>query len=345
MTASFFTTSWDDGHPLDLRVADLLAKHGFTGTFYVPAQIPSGGACNPKGLPVISGDSLRELDRTFEVGSHTLEHCDLVSVDIDEARRQVVGGKEWLESELGHGVRGFCYPGGRYSAPVCSMVRDAGFSYARTTDDLFGRVRSDPFRMPVSFHLYPRPRSELVRRFVKGGAWNKRTGTAMAALRGNDDLLSTLQTVVDHVFRNGGMFHLWGHSWELEKVGGWRLLDSFLRFAAERVPKESRVTNGQLAQFATSGTGKVGAGAATLIALAMLGDPAPVAKSQAFGAGEFVPSAEWIENEVERKRRARERPLNAGNVHRRRSTTDPLRTLRAMHHGFTWSSSLRDSRI
>ena len=30
------TTSWDDGHPLDLRVAELLAKYGLQGTFYVP---------------------------------------------------------------------------------------------------------------------------------------------------------------------------------------------------------------------------------------------------------------------------------------------------------------------
>ena len=30
-TATYITTSWDDGHPLDLRVAGLLAKYGLRG--------------------------------------------------------------------------------------------------------------------------------------------------------------------------------------------------------------------------------------------------------------------------------------------------------------------------
>jgi SAM-dependent methyltransferase len=34
---TYITTSWDDGHPTDLRVAALLAKYGIAGTFYVPA--------------------------------------------------------------------------------------------------------------------------------------------------------------------------------------------------------------------------------------------------------------------------------------------------------------------
>lgn len=34
------TSSWDDGHPLDLRVADLLARCGVKGTCYVPVRNP-----------------------------------------------------------------------------------------------------------------------------------------------------------------------------------------------------------------------------------------------------------------------------------------------------------------
>jgi hypothetical protein len=30
---AYITTSWDDGHPLDLRVAELLAKYGLKDTF------------------------------------------------------------------------------------------------------------------------------------------------------------------------------------------------------------------------------------------------------------------------------------------------------------------------
>ena len=40
------TTSWGDGNPLDIRLAEILASHGLRGTFYVPlrnADFPYGG--------------------------------------------------------------------------------------------------------------------------------------------------------------------------------------------------------------------------------------------------------------------------------------------------------------
>ena len=30
------TTSWDDGHPLDFKLAELLNKYNLKGTFYIP---------------------------------------------------------------------------------------------------------------------------------------------------------------------------------------------------------------------------------------------------------------------------------------------------------------------
>src|SRR5262249_26496051 len=61
--ATYITTSWDDGHPLDLRVADLLARHGLRGTFYVPRTAEN---------PTMTARQVRELSGTFEVGGHTL---------------------------------------------------------------------------------------------------------------------------------------------------------------------------------------------------------------------------------------------------------------------------------
>ena len=36
MNEAILTTSLDDGHPLDLKLADLLAKYCVPGTFYIP---------------------------------------------------------------------------------------------------------------------------------------------------------------------------------------------------------------------------------------------------------------------------------------------------------------------
>ena len=141
----FFTTSWDDGHPLDQRVADLLHKHGLTGTFYVPARVGSGGAGDADVFAIMPGSALRSLAAQFEVGSHTFDHRRLDELPLDEARRQVVAGKQWLEDQLGARVPGFCYPYGSHNAAVRGIVRDSGFAYGRVTEDLYGALPEDPF--------------------------------------------------------------------------------------------------------------------------------------------------------------------------------------------------------
>lgn len=97
MTKALFTTSWGDGHPLDLRLANLLSQHGFAATFYVPVRNP-GGRCTPEGLTVMSPAELRTLGQSFEIGSHSLEHAFLMELDDAAARRQIAEGKAQLEA-------------------------------------------------------------------------------------------------------------------------------------------------------------------------------------------------------------------------------------------------------
>ena len=42
MPATYITTSWDDGHPLDFRIAELLSEYRLRGTFYVPMESENG---------------------------------------------------------------------------------------------------------------------------------------------------------------------------------------------------------------------------------------------------------------------------------------------------------------
>ena len=53
------TTSWDDGHQLDLRVAELLTKYRLHGTFYIPKAAENG---------TMKTAQIRELSRAFEIG-------------------------------------------------------------------------------------------------------------------------------------------------------------------------------------------------------------------------------------------------------------------------------------
>jgi hypothetical protein len=239
---AMFTTSWDDGHPLDARLADLLSRHGLQGTFYVPVS-------NREGLPVMPAEDLRRLDQAFEIGSHTIDHCYLSTVAAVEACRQIGEGKSRIEQILGHRVTGFCYPGGHYTSEQRRMVVEAGFEYARTTVGFHRTLPADPFVMPTTIQFYPHPRTVCVKQFIGRGEWRQRRELFGLAV-GPGDFLSRLRGMLDHVCLRGGVFHLWGHSWELEGFNGWRQLERFLQYAAERVPAEGRMNNGQVLQQA-----------------------------------------------------------------------------------------------
>src|SRR5438552_7818919 len=90
--AAYITTSWDDGHPLDLRVAELLAKYGLRGTFYVPRTAQT---------ETMTAAQLRELSGVFEVGGHTLGHVDLTTATEQQAWQEIADSRSWLEDSTG----------------------------------------------------------------------------------------------------------------------------------------------------------------------------------------------------------------------------------------------------
>lgn len=233
-----FTTSWDDGHPLDLKLADALARRGFTGTFYVPLN-------NDRfGLPVLAPAGLRELGARCELASHTLDHCYLTTVPAAEARQQIRDGRAALEDVLGHRVTGFCYPGGQYAPAHRDMVRDEGFAYARTTVNLRFDAGDDAHQRPTTLQFYPHPRLTYAKNWLRRGDWALRAPLALRALSG-PDLLPLMKWALHRALDRGGHFHLWGHSWEIDDFGGWGLLDEFLLYAADVVPPARRLTNHQ----------------------------------------------------------------------------------------------------
>lgn len=230
-----FTTSWDDGHPLDERVADLLARHGFQGTFYVPLS-------NREGLPVLDPAALRRLDAGFEIGSHTLDHCYANTVPAAEWAQRVRDGKAGLEHQLGHRVAGFCYPGGKLRPGSKASVQAAGFAYARTVVNLHLDAGTDRYRLPTTLQMYPHRRDVLMRNWLRGGSWRARATAARLALLGGGHA-AQLHRLLDAALARDGVFHLWGHSWELEQHGLWGALGQFLASAASLVPAQARVDN------------------------------------------------------------------------------------------------------
>ena len=228
------TTSWDDGHPSDLRLADLLAKHEALGTFYIPNS-------NAEGRPVMRRAEIRLIGQHLEVGGHTRDHVSLTELAPEKASHQIIANKEWLEDLLGREIDGFAYVRGHHNRTVRRLVRDAGFHYARTVANLSHAPGPDRYQMPTTMQFFPHSDDIYIRNFLSGGPGLRRMALLRAVL-GKHGLLDRLDRAAELCVRRGGCFHIWGHSWELDEYDLWDELDRFL--AHLRARNAHFVTNG-----------------------------------------------------------------------------------------------------
>jgi peptidoglycan/xylan/chitin deacetylase (PgdA/CDA1 family) len=232
------TTSWDDGDPKDLRIADLLFSRGLQGTFYVPMT-------GYQGRRTLGTSDLRALSaQGFEIGAHSVSHKNLPSLATGQLAHEVGICKQKLEQIVGRSVVMFCYPNGRYDRGVIRHVQHAGYKGARTVRMLSMSTDFHPFEMPTTIQAYPHCRAAYVRN--------------LARARNAPELLKYIMTLSrfeswvelgKHLFREvleqGGIWHLYGHSWEIDELNLWTDLCELLDYISHR--KGVRyLNNGQL---------------------------------------------------------------------------------------------------
>lgn len=83
----------------------------------------------------LDGDQLKRLDRAgMDIGSHTVDHLELPSLDEASRMQQLRTSRSTLEKLLGHPVRWFCYPAGRNDAASAASVAKAGYLLGYTTE-------------------------------------------------------------------------------------------------------------------------------------------------------------------------------------------------------------------
>src|SRR5258707_6882269 len=126
MKRTIVTTSWDDGHILDQKLAELLAKYNLPATFYIS---PETREIPPSERLTASQTST--LSQQFEIGAHTIHHPELTRIPLSQANVEIIESKHFLEDLLAKPVDMFCYPRGKYNAQVADMVAAAGFLGAR----------------------------------------------------------------------------------------------------------------------------------------------------------------------------------------------------------------------
>jgi peptidoglycan/xylan/chitin deacetylase (PgdA/CDA1 family) len=226
MRMSIVTTSWDDGDQLDLKLAELLRSKGIRGTLYVPIQ--------PFRRQALSHPELRELSsQGFEIGAHGFSHKLLKGLSAEELAAEINPCKPALEHILGTEVRMFCYPRGRYDSDAVRAVKEAGYSGARTLRMLATRPVFDAFEMPTTVQVYPHSSYGYFKNVAKAG---KMEGLQLCVSHRSRlaNWLELAKKLFDSVLQNGGIWHLYGHSWEIEQLGLWKELSELLDYVGER---------------------------------------------------------------------------------------------------------------
>lgn len=238
------TTSWDDGDRVDLKLAELLRSRGIRGTFYVPIT-----PCRERSLDRAEMRALSSED--FEIGAHGFSHKLLGGLPAEQLAMEIGPCKAILEDLLGTEVRTFCYPCGRYDSNVVRALKEAGYYGARTVRMLATRLDFNPFEMPTTVQIFPHSRSSYLRNVARA---RKLEGLQVCLVQrarlGN--WLELGKRLFDSVLQNGGIWHLYGHSWEIDALGLWDGLRAILDYVCRR-EGVTYLPNGEVLSFLQRG--------------------------------------------------------------------------------------------
>ena len=227
MSKLIVTTSWDDGSISDIKLAELLQKYGIKGTFYIPKFYP--GIQLPKeGIVTINGE--------FEIGAHSLSEPDLTKVSLSEARREIKDSKTYLENLLGHSIPMFCYPRGSHNENVEEIVKDCGFIVARTCTPGDFNLPKDPYQWHIT--LYASNGSPIMALKI----WWKFHLWKVSSLL---DWESRAKSLFDLGLKEGGIYHMYGHSAEYERNKEWDKLERVFAYISN-MGEVRYMTNGEI---------------------------------------------------------------------------------------------------
>ncbi|MBZ0165167.1 MAG: polysaccharide deacetylase family protein, partial [Candidatus Omnitrophica bacterium] len=134
--------TFDDGYADNYTNAfPLLKKYNFPATFFISTE--------KVGLPgYVTWDQLREMAAAgISIGSHAVRHEYLPDLSRQRIIEEVRESRRILEQQLGMPVLNFSYPVGGFNDEIKSLVRQAGYQSAVTTNRGFDRFNHDVFEL------------------------------------------------------------------------------------------------------------------------------------------------------------------------------------------------------
>ena len=204
------TLSYDDGVEQDIRLMEIMNRHGLKGTFNLNSgQFVPEGTTFPKGHihRRLSEKAVKELygSSGHEVAIHALYHGDLPNTPAAHAIWQVMRDREKLENLFGCIVRGMAYPYGTVTPELAKTLKDCGVAYSRTVESTRRfDMPHDWLRLPATCHHNDPELMNLARKFVEMNPYKPQ------------------------------LFYLWGHSYEFEANDNWEVIEEFAEYIGGR---------------------------------------------------------------------------------------------------------------
>lgn len=206
------TLSYDDGVAQDIRLIEIMKKHGLKGTFNINSGLYAPeGTTNPEGKGRMSKSKCQEvyLNSGMEVAVHGLTHPYLEQLPENLCTYEVLQDRKNLEADFGYMIRGMAYPFGTTSDSVVASLKQCGIAYSRTT------VSTEKFTIPTDWLRLP-----------------------ATCHHRNPRLMELARNFVDNAFLRGpGLFYLWGHSYEFDQNlpdNNWGIIEEFAEFMGNR---------------------------------------------------------------------------------------------------------------
>ena len=206
--AKALTLSYDDGVFEDIRLIEIMKKHGLRGTFNLNSehlQTADPSKQNQPGswasfLTAEQAKALYDQDG-LEPATHAYSHPFLHRMPSASVAREMLEDRVFLEKLFERPIRGMAYPYGTYSDRVVDVLESCGIVYSRTvTSTGQFTIPTDWLRMPATCHHNDEKLGALTEKFL-----TKAHGRS----------------------ESPWLFYLWGHSYEFERDQNWNVIEEF----------------------------------------------------------------------------------------------------------------------
>jgi peptidoglycan/xylan/chitin deacetylase (PgdA/CDA1 family) len=162
--------TFDDGNADNFAAAATLKQYGLHATWYIPSGLVGRQA-------YMTWEQLQALQNDGnEIGGHSLDHVNIAALSAADLRHEVCDDRKNL-MDRGFTPASFAYPFGGYSPAAKAMVRDCGYSDARTIaagpEDI---AASDPYALRALPYIVTDTDFPKLQRYVTGtrqesGGW------------------------------------------------------------------------------------------------------------------------------------------------------------------------------